>query len=52
MHIPIDIIKLIISYIPKKKCYRCNKNICPIQKTILYNNHFFCSNYCIEYQHY
>ena len=39
MNIPIELICKIISYIPKKKCYRCNKQITPLDKQILcYNN--------------
>ena len=52
MNIPIDIISLIISYIPKKTCYRCNKHISPIDERVLYSNNIFCSTFCTEYQHY
>jgi len=51
MNVPIEIITKIISYIPKKKCYRCNKQISILDIVILHNNKTFCSNNCIEYQH-
>lgn len=51
MNIPIELICKIISYIPKKKCYRCNKQISPIDKKILCYNNVFCSTFCTEYQH-
>ena len=52
MNIPIELICKIISYIPKKKCYRCNKTLLPIDKLVLYDNYTFCSSFCIEYPHY
>lgn len=52
MNIPLDVISLIISYIPKKKCYRCSKDISPIDKLVLCDNNVFCSAFCTEYQHY
>ena len=52
MNIPIELIDLILSFIPKKKCYRCNNIISPIDVSILYNDNVFCSTYCTEYQHF
>ena len=52
MIIQFELISKIISYIPREKCYRCNKKILPIDKKILYENNTFCSNSCTEYQHY
>ena len=52
MNIPIEIISKIISYIPRKKCYRCNKHIHPIDKNVIYYNNIYCSKSCIEYQQY
>ena len=52
MNIPIELICKIISYIPKKKCYRCNKKITPLDKQILCYNNVFCSTFCTEYQYY
>ena len=52
MDIPIEVIKLILSYIPKKKCFRCNKNISVLNKNIKCNNNIFCSTHCVDYQHY
>ena len=50
--LPIELIKIIFSYVEKETCYRCNKTILPISKYYKCYNKKFCSNYCIEYQHF
>ena len=56
MYLPNEIIKKIISYIPKEKCYRCSRLLNPINSNfkIIHNNQIFklCSMKCCEYQHY
>ena len=52
MNIPIEIINLILSYMPKKRCFRCEKTISLIDNPVIYNNLDFCSTYCIDYTHY
>ena len=52
MNLPYDLIKKIFSYLNNNVCYRCNKKIEPIKDYYYYSNKLFCSNYCIEYQHY
>jgi hypothetical protein len=51
--IPTDIIELIFSYIKKEECYRCGKIIDILSKKIKNeDNKYFCSDFCIDYQHY
>ena len=49
--LPAEIINLIFSYVPKKKCYRCRREISIIDEIILYSNYQFCSQKCTEYNH-
>lgn len=50
--LPVEIIIKIFSYNEKIKCYRCNRRILTLHKRLYFNNKFFCSAECIEYQHY
>ena len=50
--LPAEIINLIFSYVPKKKCYRCNKEISIIEDIVWYSKYQFCSQKCTEYNIY
>jgi|APSaa5957512535_1039671.scaffolds.fasta_scaffold437562_2 hypothetical protein len=52
MKLPIELICLIFKYIPKKKCYRCWKNIGILDKYTEYEGNIFCDIDCINYYNY